>query len=143
MATCREVMTADPVCCLGITTVDQAAQMMRDEEVGPIPVVENFQTHKLIGIITDRDLTLKVLAEGRDPSTTRVQEVMTQDVATCKPDDDLQKAMGAMAAHQVRRIPVVDENGSIVGIVAQADIATRVENPVKTAEVVEAISKPA
>jgi CBS domain-containing protein len=143
MTTCSDVMTADPVCCLGSATVDQVAQMMRSEDVGPVPVVDNFQTRKLIGIVTDRDLAMKVVAEGRDSSTTRVQDVMTRDVATCHPEDDLQKALNAMATHQVRRIPVIDKSGAIVGIIAQADIATRQENPLKTGEVVEEISKPA
>lgn len=142
MTTCGEVMTADPVCCLGTDTVDKAAQLMRSEDVGPMPVVDNFQNRKLLGIVTDRDLAMKVVAESRDSRMTRVQDVMTRKVATCHPEDDLQKAMGTMSAHQVRRIPVVDQNGAIVGIIAQADIATRVANPVKTAEVVEEISKP-
>lgn len=143
MTTCRDVMTVDPVCCLGSATVDQVAQMMRSEDVGPVPVVDNFQTKMLIGIVTDRDLAIKVVAEGRDPGATRVQDVMTRDVATCQPEDDLQAALDKMAAYQVRRIPVVDHYGAIVGIIAQADIATRQENTLKTAEVVEEISKPA
>jgi CBS domain-containing protein len=108
-----------------------------------MPVVDNFQTRKLIGIVTDRDLAMKVVAESRDSRITRVQDVMTRKIATCHPEDDLQKALDAMTANQVRRIPVVDANGSIVGIIAQADVATRQENPTKTAEVVEEISKPA
>lgn len=143
MTTCGDVMTADPVCCLGSDSVDKVAQMMRTEDVGPMPVVDNFQTRKLVGIVTDRDLAMKVVAEGRDNHMTRVRDVMTHDVATCHPEDDLQKALDAMATHQVRRIPVVDKNNAIVGIIAQADIATRQENPVKTSEVVEEISKPA
>jgi CBS domain-containing protein len=143
MTTCGDVMTADPVCCLGSDSVDKVAQMMRTEDVGPMPVVDNFQTRKLVGIVTDRDLAMKVVAEGRDNHMTRVRDVMTRDVATCHPEDDLQKALDAMATHQVRRIPVVDKDNAIVGIIAQADIATRQENPVKTSEVVEEISKPA
>jgi CBS domain-containing protein len=143
MTTCRDVMTADPVCCIGTDTVDKVAQMMRSEDVGPMPVVDNFQTRKLIGIVTDRDLAIKVVAEGRDSRATRVQDVMTRDIATCHPEDVLQAALDKMAAYQVRRIPVVDQNDSIVGIIAQADIATRQDNSVKTGEVVEEISKPA
>jgi CBS domain-containing protein len=143
MTTCREVMTADPVCCLGSATVDQVAQMMRNEDIGPVPVVDNSQTRRLIGIVTDRDLAIKVVAEGRDPSSTRVRDVMTQDVATCHPEDDLQAALDKMAAYQVRRVPVVDQYNTIVGIIAQADVATRQESARKTGEVVEEISKPA
>ncbi|MEO8606349.1 MAG: CBS domain-containing protein [Chloroflexota bacterium] len=143
MKTCGDVMTADPVCCLGTDTVDKVAQMMRSEDVGPMPVVDNFQTRKLVGIVTDRDLAIKVVADSRDSRMTRVQDVMTRKVATCHPGDDLQKALDTMASNQVRRIPVVDNNDMIVGIISQADIATRQENAAKTGAVVEEISKPA
>jgi len=143
MTTCRDVMTPDPVCCLGSDTVDQAAQIMKNEDVGPVPIVESHASKKLIGIVTDRDLALKAVAEGRDPHATRIQDVMTRSPMACRADDDLQKALDMMAEHQVRRIPVVDRDGVIVGIIAQADVATRTENPRQTAQVVEEISKPA
>jgi CBS domain-containing protein len=139
---CREVMTKDPVCCVPTDTVDRAAQIMKAEDVGSVPVVEDQQTHKLIGIITDRDLALKVVAEERDPLGTRVEEVMTRNPVTCRPDDKLQRALQLMAENQVRRIPVVDEDGRIIGIIAQADMATRIGEPTKTAEVVREISEP-
>jgi len=97
----------------------------------------------LKGIVTDRDLVLKVVAEARDPKTTRVKEVMTTLVATCRFDDDADKAIELMQQHQVRRIPIVDGDGHLVGIISQADVATRVDEPKKTAEVVEEISKAA
>jgi CBS domain-containing protein len=139
---CSEVMTKDPVCCLSTDTVDKAAQLMRDENVGPIPVVADQQTKKLIGIITDRDLALKVVAEARDAKSTRVDDVMTTGIVACREGDDFENALKAMEEHQVRRIPVIDENDHIVGIIAQADIATRVGKAKKTAEMVEEISKP-
>jgi len=143
MTTCSDVMTANPACCTAMDTVDKVAQVMRDQDVGAVPIVENQQMKKLIGIVTDRDLAMKVVAEGRDSRLTRVQDVMTRNLMTCRPQDDLQNALDTMAQMQVRRIPVVDNNGMIVGIIAQADVATRVEDPRKTAEVVEEISQPA
>jgi CBS domain-containing protein len=95
----------------------------------------------LVGIVTDRDLAIKVVGEGRDPQNTRVEDVMTKKVITCRADDDVQNAMQAMAQYQLRRIPVVDDNGHLVGIISQADVATRVDEPKRTAEVVKEISK--
>ena len=138
---CSEIMTKDPVCCLPTDTVDKAAQLMKTENVGPIPVVADHQVKRLVGIVTDRDLALKVVAEALDAKSTTVEEVMTTGVVACRVGDDLEKALGAMEERQVRRIPVVDDNDQIVGIIAQADIATRVKRPEKTAEVVEEISK--
>src|SRR2546423_8007454 len=118
-----EVMTKDPSCCLPTDTVFEAAQLMKSEDVGPIPVVGDKQARKLEGIVTDRDLALKVVAKGLDPKTTKVRDVMTTDVVTCRPDDDANQALELMEQHQVRRIPIVDDNKSLVGIIAQADVA--------------------
>jgi len=141
MKKCNEVMTKNPVCCVPNDSAAQAAQLMKSEDVGSIPVIENEQTQKLVGIVTDRDLALKVVAEGRDPKTTKVDAVMTHNVVTCRADDDLQKALDAMANHQLRRIPVVNNDNKIVGIIAQADVATRADQPEKTAEMVMEISQ--
>ena len=143
MQKCSDVMTADPVCCLTGDTAEKAAQLMKSEDVGSIPVVEDKRAMRLAGIVTDRDLVLKVLAEARDGKDILVQDVMTLDPVTCHRDDDLQIALDAMANNQVRRIPVVNDNGSIVGIIAQADIATRTEEPEEVAEVVTEVSQPA
>lgn len=140
MKKCNEVMTNNPVCCLPNDSVAKAAGLMKSQDIGSIPVIENEQTQKLVGIVTDRDLALKVVAEGRDPKTTKVEAVMTHNVVTCRADDDLQKALDAMAEHQLRRIPVVNNDNKIVGIIAQADVATRVDQPEKTAEMVKEIS---
>lgn len=143
MNTCAEVMTRNPVSCLPSDTAYRAATLMKGENVGPIPVVESHETNRLIGIVTDRDLTLQVIAEGRDPKSTRIEGVMTRHPVTCTPEDSLQKAFAAMEDHQVRRIPVVDNENRIVGIISQADVATRIGAPRKTAEVVEKVSRPA
>jgi CBS domain-containing protein len=141
--TCREVMTKNPTCCVPGDTVASVARIMGDEDVGSIPVCESAQSRKIVGIVTDRDLALEVVAQSRDASETRVQEVMTSKPYVCHPDDDLQKVLDTMQRKQVRRVPVVDDNGRLVGIIAQADIATRSGEPEKTAEVVEEISRPA
>jgi CBS domain-containing protein len=140
---CKEIMTKDPTCCLPGDTVDQSAQLMKDEDVGSIPVVADQQTKRLLGIVTDRDLAVKVVAEARQIPAVKVEEVMTRNPVTCHADDDLQKALDAMEGHQVRRIPIVDDDGRIVGIIAQADVATRSNEPEQTAEVIAEISKSA
>jgi CBS domain-containing protein len=141
MKKCSEVMTKSPVCCLPNDMVANVAELMNSGNIGSIPVIENEQTKKLIGIVTDRDLTLKIVAKGLDAKSTKVETVMTRKVITCRADDDLQKALDAMAEHQLRRIPVVDADNKIVGIIAQADVATRVDQPEKTAEMVKEISQ--
>ena len=114
---------------------------MKSKDIGPIPIIENEQTKKLVGIVTDRDLALKIVADGRDPKSTKAEEVMTRKVVTCRAEDDLQNALDAMSGHKLRRIPVVDINRRIVGIIAQADVATRVDQPEKTAAMVRGISQ--
>ena len=139
---CRDIMTKDPVCALAGDTVDRVAQLMKREDIGPVPVVDGQQTKKLVGIVTDRDLAIKVVAEGLHSQRTRVEEVMTHNPVTCRPEDDIEQAIQAMAQYQIRRIPVVTTDGRVVGIIAQADVATRLEEPQQTAEMVEEISQP-
>ena len=141
MNKCNEVMTKDPVCCLPNDLVAKAAKLMKSENIGSIPVIENEQTKQLVGIVTDRDLTLKIVAEGRDAKSTKVEAVMTHKVVTCRAEDDLQKALDAMSEYQLRRIPVVDSDNKIMGIIVQADVATRVNQPEKTAAMVKEISQ--
>jgi len=140
---CSEVMTVNPSCCLTTDTVYQAAQLMKSEDVGPIPILNDLEGRRLEGIVTDRDIVLQVVAEGRDPKNTRVGEIMSKDVATCRVDDDCQKVLHLMEEHQVRRIPIVNDNGQLAGIVSQADVATRMKDPAMTAEVVKEISQAA
>jgi len=141
MKKCNEVMTKTPVCCLPDNMVIKAAELMKSEHVGSIPVIENEQTKKLVGIVTDRDLALKVVAEGLDAKSTKVETVMTHKVVTCSAEDDLQKAVDAMSKHQLRRIPVVDDDNKILGIIAQADVVTHFDHPKKTAAMVKEISQ--
>ena len=141
MTTCADVMTKNPVYCLPTDTASQAAQLMRDENVGPVPVVESSETKTVIGIITDRDLALKIVAERRHPDAP-LEEVMTRDPLVCRANDHLQSALDAMADGRVRRIPVIDDRDRLVGIISQADVAVRFGVPRTTGQVVEEISMP-
>lgn len=140
--TCAEVMTSEPKCCVPSDPVSRVAKIMKIEDVGSVPVCSSRDSHRLVGILTDRDLALQVVAEDRDPGNTTVEDVMSEEPVTCRTDEDVEIALGRMEANQIRRIPVVDEDGELVGIIAQADIATRTEDPQKTAEVVSEISQP-
>ena len=140
---CSDVMTANPVCCLPTDAVSQAAREMRREDVGAVPVINDEQSRKLIGIVTDRDLAIKVVAESRDPNYTKVHDVMTTVIVACRASDDVSSATNAMEEYQLRRIPVLDADDRIVGIITQADVATRVHEPIKIAEVVREISQAA
>ena len=137
---CSEIMTKDPECCLPSDSVMKAAQLMKSEDVGPIPIVDDKDDMKLTGIVTDRDLAIKVVAEARDPRTTQIEEVMSEGLVTCRENDDVQSVLKLMQDNQVRRIPVVDKNDHLVGIIAQAGVATRLGEPRATGKVVEQIS---
>ena len=141
MKKCDEVMTKSPVCCLPTDSVAKAADLMKNGNFGSIPVIENEQTQNLVGIVTDRDLALTIVAEGRDANATKVDAVMTRKVVSCFAEDDLQKVLDAMAKQQLRRIPIVDHDNRIVGIITQADVATRINQPEKTAEMVKEVSQ--
>ena len=138
---CRDIMTQDLVYCWPDDPVSKAAQLMKKEDIGPVLIVDNEKARTLVGIVTDRDLALKIVGEGRDPQKTKVEEVMTRKLVTCHADDDVDNAIKAMAQYQLRRIPVVGDNNRLVGIISQADVATRVDEPEKTAEMVKEISQ--
>jgi CBS domain-containing protein len=140
---CSEVMTDNPVCCLPGDSVGQAARVMRREHIGSIPVVSDERTREIIGIVTDRDLAVKVVAESRDPNRTMVGDVMTHTIVVCREDDDLSSAIAAMDEYQIRRIPVIDHSGRIVGIISQADLATRAHEPLAAAMMTEEIARAA
>jgi CBS domain-containing protein len=141
MKKCSDVMTKEVVTCTPEDTIIDAARIIKNEDNGPVLIVENNDSRTLVGIITDRDIVLKVIADGQDPKTTPVGEAMSKKLVTCRPNDDVDVAMKAMAQFQLRRIPVVEENMRLVGIISQADLATRVDAPKKTGEVVKEISE--
>jgi CBS domain-containing protein len=134
-------MTRDVVTSTQEATIVDVAQLMKDADIGPILIVDNETSNTLVGIVTDRDIVLKVIADGQDARTTRVGEVMSKKLVTCRADDGVDVAMKAMAQFQLRRIPVVEDNMRLVGIISQADLATRVDAPKKTGEVVKEISQ--
>jgi CBS domain-containing protein len=133
----RDAMTENPRSIGASASVVEAARLMREEHIGSLPVTEDG---RLVGIITDRDITTRVVAESAVPETTSVSDVYSHDLISVEPNNDLEEALQLMARHQVRRLPVV-ENDRLVGMVAQADIALN-ENEKRTGELVEAISEP-
>ncbi len=141
MKKCKKVMTKETIWCLPSDTVTKSANLMKSENIGSIVVIENEQTQKLMGIVTDRDLALKVVAEGLDAETTKVETVMTHKVVTCRAGADLQKAIDAMSEHQLRRIPIVNKNNKILGMISQADVALSYSHPKRTAAMVKGISR--
>ena len=142
MPKCSEVMTREPVCCEPGDSVTQVAMLMKSEDVGSIPVVDSRDGRKLIGIVTDRDLVVNILAVGSPVEGATVRDAMTANPESCSENEDVTKAVDLMADRQVRRMPIVDESGRLSGIIAQADVATRVKRDAKTGELVEAISEP-
>jgi CBS domain-containing protein len=132
----RDAMTEDPRSIGASASVVEAARLMRAEHIGSLPVTED---DRLVGMITDRDITTRVVAESAAPESTSVGDVYSRDLISVGPDHDLEEALGLMAHHQVRRLPVV-QDGRLVGMVAQADIALK-DNE-RTAELVGAISEP-
>jgi CBS domain-containing protein len=133
----RDLMTESPRTVSSDVTVVEAARVMRDDDFGLVPVVDG---DRLVGTVTDRDIAIRVVAEERDPSSTTVREIASADLVTIDPEQELGEALRLMAQHQIRRLPVVEEDGRLVGIVAQADVA-RHGDDTRTGQVVEQISK--
>jgi CBS domain-containing protein len=132
----QEAMTPNPATVEPTTTAQEAARAMQAEDIGSLPIVEG---DKLVGVITDRDIAIRVVAEGRRTDTT-VGEIASKDVVTVDPQQSLEEAARLMAEHQIRRLPVVEEDGGLVGILAQADIAQTGEDAL-TGETVQRISQ--
>jgi len=143
MIRCSDVMTNETLSCLPGDSVEQVAQLLGLRGIGPVLVVEDHQTRKLAGIVTDRDLVQKILAEGRDSKTTLVAEVMTAGVVTVRDNDDVQKALDTMIDQQLRRVPVVDSESRIVGMVALTDVAQDPSVPQETTALVKVIHQAA
>jgi len=135
-AHCREIMTTNVTSVTTTAPIREAAAMMRDGDIGSLPVVENG---RLVGIVTDRDIVVRAIAEGADASTS-ISAAMTADVFSVRPDDFVFEAIRLMADKKVRRIPVVSDDGKLAGIIAMADIALEVEDEREIAETLEEIS---
>ena len=134
--TVQEAMTPNPTAVTPDTTAQEAARSLKTEDVGALPIVEEG---RLVGVVTDRDLAVRVLAEGRGAETT-VREIASKDVVTVDPQQSLEEAARLMAEHQVRRLPVVEEDGRLVGMLAQADVA-QAGHDTLTGDVVQKISR--
>ena len=124
--TIRDLMTEDPVTLSADTSLVDAARAMRDEDVGDV-IVLKADGRGLCGMVTDRDIVIRAVAEGRDPSETKLDEVCSHEVISARPEDSVQNAVQIMREHSVRRLPVVDDNGSPVGVVSLGDLAVEVD----------------
>ena len=137
----RDIMTANPESVTAADSIQTAARIMRDSDVGIVPVVDDQSSRRLRGVITDRDIAVRCIAEGRDGNC-RVSDLMSGDLVTARPDDDVSKVMERMKAEQVRRIPIIDDSDRLVGIIAQADLALDGPSDRAVGDVVEKISEP-
>ncbi len=139
----QDIMTENPACCTPDDTVEHAAKLMIEHDCGCVPVVEDTQTNRLVGVVTDRDLACRCLGQGKGADT-RVREAMSANPSCCTPDTDLQEVEQIMAMRQVRRVPVIDDQGCCVGIIAQADLAreNRAVGNREVGRVVERVSEP-
>ena len=136
----RDAMTPDPLCCVMTDSAQKVAEIFRKQDVGSLPVVTDQELRKLVGIITDRDLCCSVVADGLDPKTTPIQKFVSLNPVACREGVNLDDCERLMQEHQFRRIPIVDGDGRVIGIVSQADLALK-DTPEKVAKVVAEVSK--
>lgn len=138
----REIMTSGPACCTPQDTARDAARSMVENDCGCLPVVDDMNSRHIAGVVTDRDLAARALAEGKGADTP-VREVMSANPSCCGPDADVEEVERIMTERQVRRVPVIDAEDRVVGIIAQADLArSRAASESETGRVVERISEP-
>src|SRR5438105_7870614 len=139
----KHVMTKDPHCCLPSDSAAKAACIMREEHAGVVPVIESADNRRIVGVVTDRDLCMNVVAEGRDPQTTTVEECMTTRVVTCSGNDSIEKATELMRENQIRRVPVVNDACELQGIVSLGDVVERATvKSTQTHETLKSVSAP-
>jgi len=134
----RDVMTPDPACCTAGTTVDEIARLMLANDCGEIPIVDTAD--HVIGVVTDRDIVCRVVAQGKNPIAHTAKECMTQSIVTVDPETPVDEVVAAMERHQIRRVPVVVDGGCCAGIISQADLA-RTESEHEVAELVREVSQ--
>ena len=134
----RDIMTADPACIAASDSIVEAARIMKREDAGVVPVVDG---DKLIGIITDRDIVVRLVAEGRNPLDCKINEAMTKNIRSVSEDATVDDVLDVMRSANVRRVPVVDRNGRIAGIVAMADLTIETKEKGKVGDVVQNISE--
>ena len=139
----QDIMSKNPATVTPSTRVRQAALIMQREDVGVVPVVEEGGSggKKLVGMLTDRDIAIRLVAEGKNPDECEVRDVMSANPKTARADDDVSRVMDLMGREQVRRVPIVDDRGSLVGIVAQADVVLEANDHHKAERTIEKISE--
>lgn len=137
----QDIMSVEPTTVTPDTPITVAARMMKEHNVGMLPVVESEDSRKLVGVVTDRDITIRHVAEGH-LSDCPVREAMTDNVSTCTADENVERVMSLMAQEQVRRIPIVDDRGDLVGVVSQSDIVLESGDNIKAEETIQQISRP-
>jgi len=135
-----EIMTKNPACSTPETGLEEVAGLMVEHDCGEIPVVDSMRTMRPVGVVTDRDIVVRCVAEGRNPLEFEAGDVMSTPVVTVTPETTVEDVGNLMERHQLRRVPVVDEAGAVCGIVAQADIAHHA-TPREVAEVVREVSR--
>ncbi|MBI3946489.1 MAG: CBS domain-containing protein [Armatimonadetes bacterium] len=138
----RDIMTIDPVACAPDDQVATAAKIMVDRDCGAVPVVDSQETRRVVGILTDRDIVVRLVARRINPVTSSACDCMTCDVYVVRPGDSIQDVVSLMEEQQIRRVPVVEDGGVLVGIVATADLARKVDDEEMLAEVLEEVSEP-
>lgn len=139
----KDAMTKDPTCCLPSDSAQRTAIIMRNEHVGIVPVIENEQSRKVVGVVTDRDLCMNVIAEGRDPKSVTVDACMTTKIVACAPSDSVDKATELMRENQIRRVLVCNDQHELVGIVALADVVKQANvKMAQTHETLKQVSAP-
>jgi CBS domain-containing protein len=126
-----DVMTDNPVCCVPSDTVQRVASLMKDEDVGCLPVVDEHSSRRLLGVITDRDVCCRVAAAGHNPQNTAIEPYITRNVITCLADDELKHCLELLRKHGIHRVPVVDEKNRCTGIIALADVPESAEKRVR------------
>ncbi len=136
--TAKDVMTPDPACCSPNTPLDEVAKLMAYNNCGEIPIVD-ISNHP-VGVVTDRDIVCRIVAEGKNPGAHTAESIMSEPVVTVRPDAPLAEVVATMREHQIRRVPVVDDDGCCTGMVAQADIAIGVPTG-DTGELVREVSR--
>jgi CBS domain-containing protein len=136
----RDIMTRNVECVWPDDTLQEAALRMKELDVGPMPVCDY---DRVVGMLTDRDITVRAVAEGRDPRSTRVRDVMTRNVVSCSEDDAVEEAARLMQERQIRRLLVLDRDKRLIGIVSLGDLAAEAEDPYRMAEVLQDVSVPA
>jgi CBS domain-containing protein len=136
----REVMSKDPVCCLPTDSAQSVARIMSNRNVGAVPVVADRERRRLVGMITDRDFCCTVVADGLDPKTTTIEKFVSTNPISCRDGENIESCERLMQHYQVRRIPVVDGNQCVIGIVSQADLALH-DRPERVSRTLAAISR--